>query len=116
MKTFTLQSLIVFLGILFTSSYYAQQVETKFVQFVFTNLESREKAKEIDEFMRSQPGITMSRSDNASKKYLVLFQSNSAINKEQIEIWMLQLGMTFKCYREGYHGIDTIIHQTLDCE
>jgi hypothetical protein len=116
MKKKTLLFLLFFLGYVVSGTVIAQQAETKFVQFVFTNLNSREKAKEIDEFVRGQEGITMSRSDNASKKFLILFDSSSDINREKIELWMLQLGMTFKCYREGIHGVDSIIHQTIDCE
>lgn len=94
----------------------AQTDQTKFVQFVFTNLETWEKAKEIDAFIRNQVGVQMSRSDNASKKYLIIFDESKGISKEQIDLWMLQMGMTYKCYRTGTHGIDKIIHQTTDCE
>jgi hypothetical protein len=94
----------------------AQTEQTKFVQFVFTNLETWEKAKEIDAFIRNQPGVQMSRSDNASKKYLIVYDDSKGITKEQIDLWMLQLGMTYKCYRTGTQGVDKIIHQTTDCE
>jgi hypothetical protein len=116
MKKQTLVILLLLIGSFIHMNLLAQQTQQKFIQFVFTNLDSREKAKEIDEFMRGQVGVTMSRADNSSKKYLVLFDSSAEITLEKIEIWMLQLGMTFKCYREGTHGIDTIIHQTTDCE
>jgi hypothetical protein len=116
MKLFTQILLTITLIGFALSSSIAQHGETKFVQFVFTNLESREQAKVIDEFVRAQAGVTMSRADNSSKKYLVIFDSSTGITQEKIELWMLQLGMSFKCYREGIHGVDTIIHQTIDCE
>lgn len=96
--------------------YSAQSDQTKFVQFVFTNLDSWEKAKEIDAFIRTQNGVQMSRSDFASKKYLIIYDESKGITKSQIDLWMLQMGMTYKCYRTGTHGIDAIIHQTQDCE
>ncbi len=112
MKKITLSTLFIFS--LFAAI--AQTSQTKFVQFVFTNLDTWEKAKEIDAFIRLQPGVTMSRSDNASKKYLIIYDDSYGITKEKIELWMLQFGMTYKCYRTGIHGVDKIIHLTQDCE
>jgi len=51
----------------------AQTSDSKFVQFMMTNVDSREKVLEIDQFMRNQQGVEISRADIVSKKYLCLY-------------------------------------------
>jgi len=90
--------------------------DKKFIQFVFSNLETREQAVEIDQFMRLQEGVFISRSDLNSKKYLIIYYSDSAINLAQLTTWMDELGMEFKCTREGIHKVDKIIDQNINCD
>ncbi|CAG5079585.1 hypothetical protein [Parvicella tangerina] len=97
----------------------AQEVnpdEKEFVQFIMTNLSSKEKAVEIDNFYRNQEGIYMARADVNSKKFLVLYYSNAGITPEQITTWMDELGIDYKCARHGIHGVQAIIDQKMDCE
>ena len=51
----------------------AQTPDSKFVQFMMTNVDSREKVLEIDQFMRNQQGVEISRADIVSKKYLCIY-------------------------------------------
>lgn len=90
--------------------------QKEFVQFMITNLPSKEKAVEIDNFYRAQSGVFMARADINSKKFLVIYYSNSGITEEQITLWMEELGITYKCVRHGIHGVNIIIDQKMDCE
>ena len=81
-----------------------------------TNVDTREQTVAIDQFIRQQSGIVISRADLNSKKYLCIYTPDSNIDRQQIEEWMTQLGVEFKCYREGIHGQDRIIDQKFDCE
>lgn len=101
---------------LFLKDFTAQTSESKFVQFMMTNVDSREKVLEIDEFMRNQQGVEISRADIISKKYLCIYSSTSDLDRVSFETWMEELGVEIKCFREGKYGIDKVIDQNMDCE
>lgn len=90
--------------------------QKEFVQFMMTNLPSKEKAVEIDNHFRSKTGVFMARADINSKKFLVVYYTDSGITEEQILAWMDELSITYKCVRHGIHGINVIIDQKMDCE
>ena len=94
----------------------AQTSESKFAQFIMTNVDSREKVLDIDQFMRNQEGVEISRADFISKKYLCIYSPNSDLNRIKFETWMEELGVEIKCFREGKFGTDKVIDQKLDCE
>ncbi len=94
----------------------AQTSESKFVQFMMTNVDSREKVLEIDQFMRNQQGVEISRADIISKKYLCIYASTSNLDRVRFEKWMEELGVEIKCFREGEYGTDKVIDQKMDCE
>ena len=108
-------ALILFLS-LFITDFAAQTNDSKFVQFIMTNVNSRQKALEIDQFMRNQQGVEISRADIVSKKYLCIYDPTSGLDKVTFETWMQELGVEIKCFREGKFGIDKVIDQKLDCE
>jgi hypothetical protein len=90
--------------------------ENKFCQFIMSNIEKREKAIEIDQFIRNQEGVVISRTDIVSKKYLIIYNSKSSINLLAILNWMDTFNVDVKCIREGIHGVDAIIDQKFNCE
>ena len=108
--------LILLLLSLLTTDFSAQTTDSKFVQFIMTNIDSREKVLEIDQFMRNQQGVEISRADIVSKKYLCIYNPSSGLNRESFEKWMEELGVEIKCLREGKYGADKIIDQKMDCE
>jgi len=108
--------ILLLLFSLFTTDFTAQSPDSKFIQFVMTNVDSREKALEIDQFIRSQQGIEISRADIVSKKYLCIYDPTSGLDRESFEKWMAELGVEIKCFREGKFGTDKIIDQKMDCE
>ena len=111
-----LYSTLLLLFSLFITDFMAQNSDSNFVQFMMTNVDSREKVLEIDQFIRNQQGIEISRADVVSKKYLCIYDSESGIDRGTFEIWMQELGVEIKCFREGIFGTDRIIDQKLDCE
>ncbi len=90
--------------------------DRKFIQFVFTNLDSPDKAHEIDNFIRSQSGVSVSRCDIPSKKFLLIYYENSDISLAKVITWMNQFEMEFKCINEGVYNVDPIIDQKIDCK
>ena len=108
--------LLLLLFSLFIANITAQSSDSKFVQFIMTNIESREQVIEIDQFIRTQQGVEISRADIVSKKYLCIYDPASGLNKESFEKWMEELGIEIKCFREGKYGTDKIIDQKMDCE
>lgn len=94
----------------------ASSEQREFVQFMMTNLPSKEKAVEIDNYFRAKDGVFMARADINSKKFLIIYYSDAEITEEQILIWMDEMGITYKCIRHGIHGVDVIIDQKMDCE
>jgi hypothetical protein len=83
---------------------------------MMTNVDSKEKVLEIDQFMRNQQGVEVSRADIVSKKYLCIYDPTSGLDRVTFETWMHELGVEFKCFREGKFGTDKVIDQKLDCE
>ena len=81
-----------------------------------TNIDTREQTITIDQFMRNQSGIVISRADLNSKKYLCIYTSESNISRQEIDEWMQQLGVEYKCYREGIHQQDPILDQKTNCD
>ncbi len=106
--------IIAIITIFFSLNLHAQ--DKRFCQFIMTNIDAREKAIEIDQFIRKQEGVYVSRADIHSKKYLVIYYEDSNINKEIILNWMNSLNVKLKCIREGQYGTDVILDQKLDCE
>ena len=111
-----LYATLLLLFSLFITGFAAQTSESKFVQFMITNVDSREKVLEIDQFVRNQQGVEISRADIISKKYLCIYNPESGLNRVKFETWMQELGVEIKCFREGIFGTDKIIDQKLDCE
>ena len=111
-----LYSTLLLLFSLFITDFTAQTSDSKFVQFMMTNVDSKEKVLEIDQFMRNQQGVEVSRADIVSKKYLCIYDPTSGLDKVTFEAWMQELGVEIKCFREGKFGIDKVIDQKLDCE
>ena len=62
-----LYSTLLLLFSLFITDFTAQTSDSKFVQFMMTNVDSRKKVLEIDQFMRNQQGVEVSRADIVSK-------------------------------------------------
>ena len=90
--------------------------EKLFCQFIMTNVDTREKTIEIDQFVRKQKVIYISRADIHSKKYLVIYYESSNIDQKTILKWMKSLNVELKCIREGQYGKDAILDQKSDCE
>jgi len=104
--------------VLFISSlgFFAQDEEKKFIQLIIPNLETREQSVSFDKFVRSQEGVYMSRTDLNSKKYLLIYYSNSTIDLEQLKSWLEDHSLQYKCEREGIHGKHPILNLKPECE
>ena len=109
-----MRKIIVIISLFIGLTFNAQ--DKRFCQFIMTNVETRDKTIEIDQFIRKQEGVYISRSDIHSKKYLVIYYEGSNIDQGTILKWMKSLNVEFKCLREGQYGKDKILDQKLDCE
>ena len=109
--------LVLFTTVCLTFGVSAQEnEEKKFIQFVFSNMEKPGQAKKIEEFIRTQEGVYMVRANFNSRKFFLIYYSDSDISLAKIDKWFEPYGITYKCAREGIHGVDKVIDQKIDCE
>lgn len=87
-----------------------------FFQSIFTNLETREQAVDLDNKIRSIDGIVVSRCDVVSKKFFCVFDTNKISSNQiidKINSWGFHLNK--KCFQEGVKGIDKVIDLLKTC-
>ena len=88
----------------------------KFVQFYVSSLENREKATELNEFLKSKDGIKISRVDSHSKIVFVIFNADKNYTESDFTNWMNEKGYTFSCFNAGIQGVDKFIQiKAEDC-
>jgi len=107
--------LIMFISIVF-SSYGQENTEKKFIQFIFTNLEKPETAKTIQDQIKAQEGVYMVRANFNSRKFFLIYFSDSDINLSKVDEWLMPHGIEYKCINEGVHGKDKVLDLKIDCE
>lgn len=107
--------LTLFITVISLTTFGQKEPQKKFIQFVFTNLETPEKAHEIDNFIRKQPGVFISRCDIPSKKFLLIYYPSELIDIDKVDEWMEKFGMEYKCFYEGTHKVDPILDLKKDC-
>lgn len=106
-------STLLFLNLSFSKG---EVYSEHFFQSIFTNLNTKEQAIELDNKIRSMDGILISRCDIVSKKFFCVFDatkisSNQIITK--INTWGFDLDQ--KCFQEGVKGIDKVIDLLKKC-
>lgn len=82
------------------------QTPDKFVQFYIAKLENREKATELNTFLKSKDGVKMSRVDATGKTVYVIFKDEKNYSEEDFKIWLSEKGYEFTCFYSGVHGVD----------
>jgi len=88
----------------------------KFVQFYVSSLENREKATELNEFLKSKDGVKISRVDSHSKIVFVIFNADKNYTESDFTNWMNEKGYTFSCFNAGIQGVDKFIQlKAEDC-
>ena len=88
----------------------------KFVQFYVSSLENREKATELNEFLKSKEGVKISRVDSHSKIVFVIFNADKNYTESDFTNWMNEKGYTFSCFNAGTQGVDKFIQlKAEDC-
>ncbi len=98
---------VILLSLLSSSGLPPQEQSTnKFIQLMVAGLENSEQALVIDQFMRTQPQILISRADPNTQIYFAIFPEAAGYTQSDFEAWFTQLGFGIRCYREGVHGID----------
>jgi len=102
----TLIFLYSFIGVYSSNT---NQEPDKFVQFFVSSIESREKAMELNEFLKSKDGVKMSRVDVVSKVVFVVFTSDMNYSEVDFTNWMNEKGYSFTCFNSGTQGVDSFI-------
>ena len=88
----------------------------RFYQSIFTNLESREQAVELNQKIYTLPGIIVSRCDIVSKKFFCVFDSNKIQSNDIVEFIHTQhFQLSTTCFQEGEQGIDKVIDLLKTC-
>ena len=115
-----LKTIIVFLSIIFMNTILTQAQSPpsrKYVTIIVEGVNGIEDAKTIDDFLRSQPGVSLSRMDFRTKKYFGVYRTSSGITLDNYKSWITNLGFTVKCGRTGTHGIgNTSLIKREECE
>ena len=80
----------------------------KFVQFYVVGISSLNESRTIDNYIKAQSGVKMSRTDHRSRIFFCIFDNNTNINEITFINWLGGLGFQISCYREGKHGVDKV--------
>ena len=107
--------LIMCIPIVF-SSYGQENTEKKFIQFIFTNLETPETAKTIKDQIKAQEGVYMVRANFNSRKTFLFYYSDSDIKLSKVYEWLMLYGIEYTCINDGVHGKYKDIDLQIDCE
>jgi hypothetical protein len=86
----------------------------KFVQFYIPELENSEKAKLINDFINSKPGIQMSRTDVVSHSYYAILNPGVTYTEEDFKAWVLEKGYSISCFYSGTVGVDSFRKISID--
>lgn len=97
-------AICLFVGMQFPAK---AQSHDKFVQFYLTSLENREKANELNTFLKSKDGVKMSRVDATGKTVYVIFESNKNYTEIDFSNWLSEKGYEYTCFYSGVHGVDS---------
>ena len=90
----------------------AQQIATpknKFVQFYVIGMTDGPQSRAIDQFMRAQPNILISRADPNTRLYFAIFPVSAGFGESDFVAWFSSQGYQISCYREGIHGEDRVL-------
>lgn len=79
----------------------------KFVQFYIQNLESSEKAVELNDFLKTKDGVKMSRTDVSSNTVYIIFLTGFEYSEKEITKWLNEKGYTISCFYSGTVGKDS---------
>jgi hypothetical protein len=80
----------------------------KFVQFYVIGISSLSESRAIDNYIKTQNGVIMSRTDHRSRILFCIFDNNSNIDETTFINWLGGLGFQISCFRVGKHGIDKV--------
>jgi len=78
--------------------------ENNYVKLIVNNVLSSSDAVIIDNYMRQQPGIVMSRMDYRTSVYFCTYKASSNITIDLIRAYIINLGFFPKCSVSGNHG------------
>lgn len=87
----------------------ADTPKTKFVQFYVIGMMDGTQSRAIDQFMRAQPNILISRADPNTRIYFAIFPVSANFNESTFKAWFSSMGYQISCYREGVHGTDRVL-------
>ena len=89
----------------------------KFVQFYIQNLESSEKATELNDFLKTKDGVKMSRTDALNHTIYMILVPGVEYTEKEITQWMKEKGYSISCFHSGEVGKDSFIKLNAgDCE
>ena len=108
MKT-SIFTLVTCIGILLILNFTGIDKPEKFVQFYIQNLESSEKAIELNDYLKTKDGIRMSRTDAASHTIYIILKPGFDFSEKEIAQWLKEKGYTISCFNSGTVGKDSFI-------
>jgi len=89
----------------------------KYVMIIVEGVNSSQNAHNIDSFIRTQSGVSISRMDYRTKLYFGIYDSSSRITLDDYKGWFTDLGYKVKCSNTGIIGQDRITRlKASDCD
>ena len=82
--------------------------EQKFVQYFVVGLDNIDDQIRIDEFLRAQEEIMMSRTDRSTGLAYIIFYHGYDLSEETFTKWHKELGFSIRCFRKGIYGVDEV--------
>lgn len=75
-----------------------------YVKIIISDVRTPENAHQLDDFIRQQPGVSLSRMDIVTGIYFGVFDTNSDVDVQDYLSWVVNLGFTPECYVSSEFG------------
>ena len=95
-----------------------QNSESYFIQFKINSISSNDQAMLVDQKMRLNSGIFISRTDHNTSTYFCVLKPQIQYTQAEFENWFNELGYTISCYNTGIHRTDKVLstHTLKNCQ
>jgi len=110
--------LLVLVTLLSYSFKPAQNNSSYFIQFKINTISTNDQAMLIDQKMKLNSGIYISRTDYATSTYFCVLKPQIQYSQADFENWFSELGYEISCYNTGIHRTDKVLstHTLKNCQ
>lgn len=105
----TTKFLFIALTFVLCQNVYSQSDAKRYIRIIVSDVNTSIDQKQVDDLMRSKPGVITSRMDRRTKCYFAVYQENAGISPYDFKSWISDLGFTPSCHVSGIHGNGDLI-------